>query len=608
MVYILAKQTFEIKTARIASVAAALCGTFIYFEGELLAVSLEIALNLLLLNHLLFAVKENRKRHWFASGLIAGLAALTRPNILLFIGVFVIWFALYLRTTTGGIRRWFICTTSLLLPVLFVILPVSVRNYIIEPDIVFISSNGGINFYIGNSGNYEEKVAIHPGMRWEDMAMEPVRAGRVTAADKSAYFFSQAFSYIAAHPLEYAQTILKKTYLFWSGPELKRNQDIYFARQYSYLLSALLWDRYLSMPFGLIGPLALLGLALTWQRKDPQIALLRLYALSYTLSVLLFFAVARYRIPALPVFIIFATTAGLSLYDRLRLTSLTQSIRPLFGLVLLLILLNWSAAPSGDNDAQLHFDLGEIYLRKEQYPRAEAHAKRALELEPDYNYARHNLAVAYFYQDQFDFSIEAGLRAVAENPKRPDTHAILGQAFMATGQLRAAHIHLRRALEIDPNNGMFHYYYGRLLYKMADYTNAATHLQRAAAWSPQDAWTHYELGRALHGQGKIDGALQAYQQAWILGQMPAAANAVGAVHFLSGRYREARQYFTYTLERAPENLDAQINLSLLDIEEGEPAKGFARLQTIQRQYPTSQAVRNALNSARSRISPPTTDQ
>jgi tetratricopeptide (TPR) repeat protein len=608
LVYGITRHTFDKATARLATAIAALCSTFIYFEGEFLAVPLEIALNLLLVHRLLLALQTDEKHQWVASGLIAGLAALTRPNVLLFAGAFVVWLALHLRKKPGGIRRWFICATLLLTPTALVILPISVRNYIIESDVVLISSNGGINFYIGNSGDYEEKVSIHPGVRWENMAMEPVRAGHLTAAAKSAYFFTRSFTYITTHPLEYIGTLLKKSYLFWSGPELKRNLDVYFSRQYSHLLSILLWDRFISMPFGLIGPLTLLGFILSWQRKDPSIALLRLYAFSYTVSVLLFFSVARYRVPALPIFIIFAAMASLSIYHRLQQKPFAQSIPLLCGFTALLILLNWSAAPSGEDDAQLHFDLGEVYLRKEQYQLAEAYAKRALELEPGYNYARHNLAVAYFYQDQFDHSIKEGLRTLVENPRRPDTHALLGRAFMASGQLRTANTHFRQALEIDPSNGMFHYYYGRLLYKVADYANAVQHLRQAVEWAPEDAWIHYELGRALHGQGSVDAALTAYEQAWALDQIPAAANAVGAVHFVSGRHREARQFFTYTLERDPSNLQALINIDLLDIEQGHISKGLEHLRTLQRQHPASQAVLNALRAVGSRTLPSTTEQ
>jgi tetratricopeptide (TPR) repeat protein len=608
LVYLIALRTFSSPTARLAAIAAALCGTSIYFEGELLAVPLEIALNLFLVYRLLLARATDDKYHWIIAGLLAGLAALTRPNVLLFIAVFVLWQLFAKSNRSQEVRSRLIAPALLLASTALVILPVTIRNYTLEPDPVLISSNGGINFYIGNSGHYDEKVAIHPGMRWEEMAMEPVRLGHKTAAAKSAYFFKRSLAYIAQHPLDYAATLAKKTYLFWSGPELKRNQDIYYARHFSSLLSILLWDHMVSMPFGLVGPLALMGLFFSWQRKDDGITLLRLYAFSYTVSVLLFFAVARYRMPILPIFILFAAEASLALYHRLRQRPFTENIAALSSLAILSVWLNWPAAPNGELDPQLHFDLGEVYLRKSQYDKAEQHAKRALELEPDYNYARHNLAVAYFHQNQYQRCIEQGLRTLRENPHRPDTHLLLGRAFSAIGDLRTARMHLRTALDIDPHDGMTHYYYGRVLYKIGDYANAIIHLQRAVEWTPNDPWIHYELGRALHAQGDAAAALRSYKQAWALKHLPTAANAIGAIYFVAGDYLSAQQFFAYALEQDPNNLEAQINMGLLEIEQGNRAAGLDRLRNAQRQFPQSDAVRNALRAISSSSLPsPTKD-
>ncbi len=48
-----------------------------------------------------------------------------------------------------------------------------------------------------------------------------------------------------------------------------RDQDIYPFRQYSPLLSLLVWKKWLAFPFGLLLPLALLGMALALRRRVP---------------------------------------------------------------------------------------------------------------------------------------------------------------------------------------------------------------------------------------------------------------------------------------------------------------------------------------------------
>ena len=246
---------------------AALCGSLLYFEGELLAVPVEVFLNLLLLYGLLLAWRRDRGRDWMMAGLIAGLAALTRPTILLFIAAFCAWTLWHRRTS--AYRSLF----SFVVPIALIILPVTYRNWTIEPDLVFISSNAGVNFYIGNNADYERTVSLRPGMQWEAMIAEVENSEHKTAATQSAFFLSKALNYITAQPLDYLSLLGKKVFHFWSGPETKRNQDIYYARQHSRILSLLLWDWRVSIPFGLIGPLSLLGLGLSMKEEwTPPIA------------------------------------------------------------------------------------------------------------------------------------------------------------------------------------------------------------------------------------------------------------------------------------------------------------------------------------------------
>ena len=374
LVYGLARRAFGEPAARIAGCGAALCGTFLYFEGELLAVPLEVFLDLLLLQLILAAQARGRRRDWGLAGVTAGLAALARPNILLFVALFCAWH-LWRRRSVRDLAPFVGCT-------LLVILPVTVRNWAAEPGLVLVSGNGGVNFYIGNNADYERTVALRPGVEWEEMVLEPVRAGHVTAAAKSSYFLRKGLAWIASHPLDYLVLLARKTRDFWSGPEVKRNQDIYYARQHSWILGLLLWDRHLSVPFGLIAPLGLLGLGLSLRIRGDPTALLRIYVLGYTASVLLFFPAARYRMPLVPVLIVFAALAAWRLTSSLRRRSWPEAAARLGGpLAVLLVLCNLTSAAPTDEDAQLHFDLGEVYLRKGEYALSEAHSLRALELD-----------------------------------------------------------------------------------------------------------------------------------------------------------------------------------------------------------------------------------
>ena len=598
LVYALARQAFGEQVGRIAGVMAALCGSLLYFEGELLAVPVEVFLNLLLLYSLLLAWRRDRGRDWVLAGLIAGLAALTRPTILLFIAVFCAWTLWHRRTSAYRPLLSFVVSIAL------IILPVTYRNWTIEPDLVFISSNAGVNFYIGNNADYERTVSLRPGMQWEAMIAEAANSEHKTAATQSAFFFHKALDYITAQPLDYLSLIGKKVFHFWSGPETKRNQDIYYARQHSRILSILLWDWHVSIPFGLIGPLSLLGLGLSMKREwTPPTALLRLYALVYTASVVLFFPAARYRMPVVPVLIAFAAFAAFQLYLGVRRRAYIRTTVLALPLGGLLVLCNLAEATPTAEDAQLYFDLGEVHLRKQNYALSARYSHRALKLDPKYNYARHNLAVAYFHQERYRESERTALQTLVENPRRTDTRILLGRIYLATNKPQQAEAYLRRALQRDPESGMAHYYYGRLLYRQGHYAAAATHLQRALAWQPRDFWLHYELGRALQQAGQTKAALGQYHQALSLERRPEVLNAIGALYLLAGRTQAARTHFLQALELAPNNPDVHVNLALIELENGNHAAAIDRLRQVLARGSSSHAQR-LLDEAYRRLEAP----
>ena len=589
LVYFIAQRATSEAAARTAAVMASCYGVFVYFEGELLAVSVEVFLYLLLLHRLLVGLQSQRGFDWLLAGLFSGLAALTRPTILLFVGALLVWLFFAerknepLRWRRNLLRRWL----QILLPLSLLILPVTLRNISIGNDWVTISSNGGINFFIGNNPAYDRTVAIHPGMEWEEIVDAPRRANLHLASEKSAFFTARAISYISQNRLDYAALLLKKLWLFWSGPEIKRNQDIYYARRHSLLLGVLLWDHILSFPFGLIAPLSLLGLALSWRTPGQALVLLRIYVLSYMGSVLLFFVTARYRLPVVPVLLIFAALGLTSLYRDLSLRRKKHLVLTGLSLFSLLLLLNLRSAPPLEQDAQLQFDLGEVFLRKEAYTEAAAYSLKALALEPTYNYARHNLTVAYFHQERYDEAIEHGLRVIAENPRRPDTHIVLGNCFASTGQPQRAFHHFEQALGIDPQSGMAHYYYGHLLYKRGNFTGAIEHLAQALELLPDDFWICYELGRAYQLLGRPVTALDYFTRASRIEKRPEALNAIGALHLLDGDLARAQSHFEQALELDPDYLEALVNMGVVDMERGHFQSGISRLRHVLQLAPRS---------------------
>ena len=594
LIFLIARKSFNEIVGKIAAIFAAGYGTFIYFDGELLSTPVEIFLNLLLLLRLQIATERDRVNDWVFVGIITGLSAITRPNILLFSGAVLIWVL--------GQRRYWVETNSppaqaddanatrnisrstyvrglfLTISIVAVILPISARNYVIGNDPVLISSNGGINFYIGNNAAYDSTVAIHPGLHWENLVMEPVRADHKTPSERSTYFVHAGLDYILEQPVDYGILLGKKLWLFWNGSEIKRNAAIYYLRNHSTILSTLMWEHLISFPFGLISPLALIGLVLTWRHRSPLISILRLYALSYILSVVIFFVTARYRAPVVPVLIIFAAVGVGEMVRRIR-KDVYRATPLLVTFGALVIMFNWEKTEPWEKDAQLFHDLGEVALRKNDYETCIEHSLHALELETPYPSARHNAAVAYLHLDDLDAARVQALRAVRENPLRADTRTVLGQVYLAMGAFPAAERQLRRSLDSQPNLGVTHYHLGHLLLNRANYNGAIWHLVKSINLGTADFWAHYDLGQAYYKSGSVTEALTNFEIAHHTDpSQPEAAFALGATHLLSGNLLDARLWTQTALAQDPNRTEGLVNLGLIELASDQPTAAVAALE------------------------------
>ena len=105
--------------------------------------------------------------------------------------------------------------------------PVTLGNWQRGHEIVLVSTNGGINFFIGNDERYDATLAIRPGEHWKALEDEPDRAGVTEPGARSAWFYQQGRSFWREHPARAASLYLRKLYLFFDGPEIPRDTDLY---------------------------------------------------------------------------------------------------------------------------------------------------------------------------------------------------------------------------------------------------------------------------------------------------------------------------------------------------------------------------------------------
>lgn len=378
MTYVLARQFFVARVSLVAGLLAALYWPFVYFEGDLLIVTLIILLDLVLLLLLVKSLRRGGLAVTVASGVLLGLSAIARPSILVLVPVVPAIFFLRDRQprdrSPGPTPRWLRQTLLVYAGALAIIAPVLVRNYIVGRDIVPIASQGGVNFYIGNNPQSDGRTAIVPGTRWdwwggyEDaIRLAETDMGRsLRPSEISNYYFRRGFAFIFGSPGQSIPLLARKAGLFWAGGERANNKFIYFFWHKSGMGKVPLPG------FWLVGPLGLAGMVLLWRRRR-DLWLLYLFVATYMLGVVAFFVNARFRLPIVPVLMIFAAYAAMYLWQSVK-TRHPARWKTVALLLVCFVVIDVDFIGFQENkthkDSISHFTLGNAYLKMNQPDKA----------------------------------------------------------------------------------------------------------------------------------------------------------------------------------------------------------------------------------------------
>jgi tetratricopeptide (TPR) repeat protein len=488
-----------------AAALGALYGPFLFYDVQLLKESPAVAVACFLLAALAIACQAARQtawspggrpgRWWLVAGLLAGVLALLRENMLLVLPFLLPLAAGPSPDRLRGLLRPVLSRGGLfLLGTALALSPVALRNFVVGGDPLPTTFQGGVNFYIGNNpqadGTYRPIV---PGKQIPALERrEPVRLaeqelGReLSAAEVSSFWLGKALAWAKAEPAAFAGLQLRKLAMFWSWYEQPDAVDFYWVRDE---LSPLL--RFLP-GFGTIALLATAGLSILLRRRQlGPFAPALLFALGWTLSTVAFFVFSRYRLPVLPALLLLA---AVPLAEAARAVEAFQQTRSPFArrqaLVLALLVFLSLALPSlarfeprrdlvhynlgrlaeeagNPNEAARHYaaalaenpkdflsnlNLGKLAARAGAWPQARSHAARAAELEPRSDDAWSNLGSVHLAQGHHTEAAAAFERALALNPDNPA--ALHNRALLAlaqgdrdlAGELNA------RVLELQPGN------------------------------------------------------------------------------------------------------------------------------------------------------------
>jgi 4-amino-4-deoxy-L-arabinose transferase-like glycosyltransferase len=464
MVYFLALKIFNKRTAIISSLMAALYGPFLYWSGEILIVTLIVFLDLAALLILLRAFDKAKNIFWLLGGVVLGLSAIARPNVLIFVPwiVLLIFLMNRFKEVNTTRKQQLVYTLSFLVGVLLVISPVTIKNHITTDDFVLISSQGGINFYMGNNPDADGKTPQPPGrVQTRGEFLDDAWMASVVLAEEAAgqtlkpsqvsqFWYREGFKFISQKPGEWFKLMSKKLAYFWTGVEVTNNEDTYYFTRFSKVLRLLMWQKGIAFPFGIICPLALFGIIVS-RKQWRRLLLLYGFIFFYMISVVLFFVCARYRLPVIPVLLIFAGYTLSYWNDKLRRRQYKVFVYSLSVVILISTLANAGMGNVTDrNRTRAHLYGGQAYEASRNYQSAIDEYESAIKLVPDHLEANHGLGIVYMKMHQYSLAESMFRKTLEIDPYSAPAYFNLGSVLVGQKRYSEALEQYETTLRIDP--------------------------------------------------------------------------------------------------------------------------------------------------------------
>lgn len=507
MVWAITRRAAGPAAAAVAGVMAGLYGPLIFFEGELLSISVAVLL-------LTFGMAMwGKPRAAWSVGLAWGAAALAQPNLLL-AALLPLGLAVARPRPLGWPSRGSAATAAafLFLPIVVV----GARNLAVSGEYIPISTNGGINFFIGNNDKADGTFHLPPdarllnrpeGLFTSAREAAEAREGRpLSAAAVDRHWMLRGVDFWLADPGRATGLFARKMLLVLNAYEIPNHYDYDYFRGRSFALRVaptLAW----------LLPLAFPGLFLLYRRGHRLPAI---YTAGVLLAVGLFFVTARYRLPIVVGLFPAAGAAAAHFWsDRARLArNVPLLAAAVLGVIIAVVPLGTAVA----TDAHMSNLEGVAAYSRGDLAAAEDAFRRAVAAEPRHAEALNNLGRVLAMRGDDAAAAELYRRAMAADPMQSETYFNLEEFHRRQGRLDEASAALDRLLaarggiaaDVAPSVAGRR---GLIALAAGDTAAALEELGAAVRLDDQNAAAWTALAEIALARGLVREAFQAGQQA-----------------------------------------------------------------------------------------------
>jgi tetratricopeptide (TPR) repeat protein len=213
------------------------------------------------------------------------------------------------------------------------------------------------------------------------------------------------------------------------------------------------------------------------------------------------------------------------------------------------------------NEPEAYYNLGTLYLRKNDFAEARKYLGQAVKLRANYPEAWNNLGMIAAQRDQADEAIRNFRESLRLRPNYAIALLNLGNIYRRQGNFAEAEKLLKRALELEPENPEVSYNLGMLYARQEQLALASQYLERAVSLRPD---------------------------------YPDALNNLGVFFVREERYAEAVEKFKACIRAAPAFDQGYLNLARLYVILKEKDKAREVLQALLQRQPQHKLAQQAL--------------
>ncbi len=523
LVFAIGRRLFRPTAAFAGAVLLAFDGAMTFYETQLLMEGLGALLNCLALYLLISRGERLSTRRAALAGFVLGLSALARASILIFAVFAGVWILRRSPRVGGRVRAGAFAAALVL-----TLLPAMLHNFTASRVFAPVTTNAGVNFYVGNSrfanGVF---VPIRDVDLIEDVTtrqyVEQITGREMSPTEVSRFWFDRAWQDIRQSPARTLKLLGVKTALFFNGYEVPQIEsfDVEAGEQP--------WLKVLFVRLWLIMPLALLGMVLGVRRAGKENRLLYAFVFLYAASIVIFFITGRYRSQAVPVLCLFAGNALVAIPHYAR--SVRSSVAIGMTLVVLALVTN-----------PVMFKIDENMIQFREQVRK---GRRLGEL--------HSYQPALREID----------KAIAIYPREPEGYIQRAIIHRDNGNDFKAIEDYNRALDIDSTQATVHYDLAQALRRLNLREEAAREYTLAARYDPGMLQAYNNLGITFREMHRYDDAVVAFRK--VISLSPAyrkAYNNLGASYAEMGRLEDAVATFQETTRRFPNYPTGYMNLAM----------------------------------------------